>query len=195
MRGLLSILFVAALVGLLLAPSVADALPFGAVGYKLYHYEAGNWVRYKQGDPFPAGGATPGTNTWKYVYWATNQTAPTGMYQLMVYFNSDNVQRSVYSSATGPTNWTPTYFPPVSGNKNWKERFRTTIPGSYITAGDTLSGYEVQFTWLDGSLLPTAQNYDLVWSGGSESGNTTEMPPEMTPVTAATWSTIKRMFR
>lgn len=76
MRGLLSILVVTALVGLLLAPGIADALPYGAVGYKLYHYETGNWVRYKQGDPFPAGGATPGTNTWKYNYWARTRRRP-----------------------------------------------------------------------------------------------------------------------
>ena len=195
MRGLLSVFLVASLVGLFLAPSIADALPYGAVGYKLYHYEGANWVRYKQGDPFPPGGATPGTNLWKYNYWAANEAAPSNIYQLMVYFNSDNVLRSAYSSATGPTTWTPTYFPPVSGNKNWKERFRSTTPAYYIPVGDTLTGFEVQFTWLDGSLAPTPQNYDLVWSGGSESGNTTEMPPDMTPVAVTTWSTIKSLFR
>jgi hypothetical protein len=195
MRGLLSVLLVASLVGLLLAPGIADALPYGAVGYKLYHYEGANWVRYKQGDPFPSGGATPGTNLWKYNYWVANETAPSSIYQFMVYFNSDNVLRSAYSSATGPTTWTPTYFPPVSGNKNWKERFRSSNSAYYVLVGDSLAGFEVQFTWIDGTLLPTPQNYDLVWSGGSESGNTTEMPPDMTPVAATTWGTIKSLFR
>jgi len=115
MRGLLTVLLVVSLVGLLLAPSIADALPFGAVGYKLYHYEGGNWVRYKQGDAFPPGGATPGTNLWKYNYWVANETAPAGIYQFIVYFNSDNILRSTYSSATGPTgrNLTLSEGPPV----------------------------------------------------------------------------------
>jgi len=195
MKRPLMVLLVISLVGLFLAPSIVDALPYGAVGYKLYHYEGGNWVRYRQGNPLPPGGATPGTNLWKYNYWAANETAPSGIYQFMIYFNSDNVLRSVYSSATGPTGWTLLNFPPIAPNNNWKERFRTSNSAYYVFQGDSLTGYEVQFTWLDGTLLPTAQNYDLVWSGGSESGNTTEMPPDMTPVQPATWSRIKTLYR
>ncbi len=196
MRHLLLLLIVATLVGPLLAPGHADALPAGAVGYKLYHYESGSWVRYKQGDPFPPGGATPGTNLWKYNYWVANEAAPQSIYQLFVYFNSDNVLRAVYSPpAIGPTGWTLLNFPPVAPNNNWKERFRASSATYYIAVGDTLPGYEVQFTWEDGSLLPTAQNYDVAWSGGSEPGNTTEMPPEMTPVQATTWGKIKSLRR
>ena len=196
MRHLLLLLLVASLVCPLLAPGTADALPYAAVGYKLYHYEGGNWVRYKQGDPFPSGGATPGTNLWRYNYWVANETAPSGIYQMYVYFNSDNVLRSVYSApAIGPTGWSLLNFPPVSPNNNWKQRFRTSDSAYYVMVGDTLSGYEVQFTWLDASLLPTPQNYDVAWSGNSEPGNTTEMPPDMTPVEAATWSKIKSLYR
>ncbi|MBN1504436.1 MAG: hypothetical protein JW952_05160 [Candidatus Eisenbacteria bacterium] len=195
MRRLLTVLLVGSLLCLLMAPSAADALPYASVGYKLYHYEDGSWVRYKQGDPLPPGGATPGTNLWKYNYWVSNLTAPTGIYQVYVYFNSDNVLRSAYSSATGPTGWTLLYFPPVAPNNNWKERFRTSNSAYYVMPGDTLPGYEVQFTWVDGSLLPTPQNYDVAWSGGSEPGNTTEMPPDMTPVEAATWGRMKGLFK
>ncbi len=195
MTRTLMLLLVTLLAGLLIVPSVVDALPYAACLYKAYHYEGGNWVRYEQGDPFPPGGATPGTNLWKYEYWVTNQTASTGIYQLYVYFNSDNVLRSTRVSELGPTGWGTTYFPPIAPNNNWKVRFRTTNSAYYIAAGDTLPGFEVQFNWTDGALLPGQQNYDVVWSAGSEAGNTQEMPPDMTPVEAITWSRLKSLFR
>ncbi len=196
MKHLLLLLLVASLLGPLLAPGTADALPYAAVGYKLYHYEGGNWVRYKQGDPFPSGGATPGTNLWKYNYWVANVAAPANIYQFQAHFNSDDVLRATYSPpATGPTTWNPTYIGPSVGHYVWKLRFRTTDSARFIAVGDSLPGYEIQFTWTDPGLLPTPQNYDAVWSGGSEPGNTTEMPPDMTPVEAATWSKIKTFFR
>jgi hypothetical protein len=195
MTRLLRFVLLASLVGVLLAPVVSDALPYSSVGFKLYHFESGNWVRYKQGDPFPAGGATPGTNLWKYSYWVSNETAPSGIFQMFVYFNSDNAPRSAYSATTVPTGWVFTYFPPTAPNYNWKVRFRASTSAYYVMPTDTLPGYEVEFTWTDPLLLPTPQNYDVAWSGDSEPGNTTELPPDMTPVEAATWGKIKNLFR
>jgi len=182
------------LIGSLLVPTGADALPRGAVGYKLYHQEGSEWVRYLQMDPFPPGGATSPTNAWKYEYEVMNYQFTTGIYQFMVYFNQDNILWAAYTSAQGPTGWTPTYFPPTPPNLNWKVRFRTTNSLYYVPVNDTLPGYAVQFTWVRPDTLPGPQNYDLGSSSWSESGVTHEVPPEQTPVNEDTWGRIKGLF-
>ena len=181
------------LVGLPLVPLGADA-SMGKVEYKLYHYEIDEWVRYCQGDQFPPGGATPGTNLWRYEYSVMNISFPTGVYQFMIYFNSDDIDRATYSSAVAPTGWSIVYFPPVAPNVNWKVRFRTTNSAYYVMPGDTLPGYEVEFTWFDPSGLPGDQNYDLVCSAGSEPGVTKQYSGDITPVEATTWGKIKSLF-
>ncbi|MCX5799968.1 MAG: hypothetical protein NTX17_01065 [Candidatus Eisenbacteria bacterium] len=79
------------LVGFLLVPLGADALPKGAVGYKLYHQEGSEWVRYRQGDTFPSGGGVSPTNVWKYEYSVMNYQFANGVYQYMIFFNSDSL--------------------------------------------------------------------------------------------------------
>jgi len=195
MTKLLTSLFILAIAGFLLVPPVADALPNGAVGYKVYHLEGSDWVRYRLGDEFPAGGATPPTNVWKYEYSVMNYGYATGVYQFMIFFNSDNILRATYSSSVAPTGWSYTYMPAAPGYYNWKVRFRTTQAMYYVMAPDTLPGYGVQFTWNDEAMLPGAQNYDLVAQTGSESGVTHELPPEMTPIEPSTWGAIKSLFR
>jgi len=176
--------------GFLLVPLAADALPKGAVGYKLYHQDGGQWVRYRQGDPFPSGG-----NVWKYDYEVMNYQFSTGVYQFMIFFNSDNILRSTYTSAVAPTGWTILYYPPVAPAVNWKVRFRTTQTQYYVPMNDTLPGCTVQFTWGAPGTAPGPQNYDLVASTGSESGVTHELPPEQTDVAPTTWGRIKASFR
>ena len=61
MTRMLLIASAVVLLGLIVVPLEGDALPNGAVGYKLYHYEVDEWVRYSQGDPFPPGGAPSST--------------------------------------------------------------------------------------------------------------------------------------
>jgi len=191
----LMFLLATVLTGLFLVPSVMYGTPLADCMYKLYHYETGNWVRYESDDTMPPGGATPGTNQWKYNYWVTNLGASANLNQLSVYFNPDNVLRSAYSSAAAPTAWTPTYYAPTSGNNDWRVRFRTTDPLYQVAAGDTLEGFEVRFAWVDPLGLPGSQNYILAWSGSSEPGNTSEMPAEMTPLEETTWGRIKGLFR
>lgn len=106
-------------------PGVLGAMPSASIGYELFHYEAGSWQQYLQGDPFPMGGNLPGTNLWKYRYVVRNHEFSGGIYQVYVFFNSDNVLRATYSGAAAPTGWTAAYFAPSEGNNNWKERFRT----------------------------------------------------------------------
>jgi hypothetical protein len=168
---------VLAVTGCLLVPVGVNAGPKGEVGYKLYHDENGSWVRYYQGDPFPPGGAEPGTNLWKYEYTVYNREFPSGIYQMLAFFNSDALtERAIYSSVMAPTGWSTTYFGPVDPWVNWKMRFLTT--SSYVMPGDGLSGYEIQFTWADPAMLPGPQNYDLICSQGSEPGVTHELPPD-----------------
>ncbi len=201
MTRLLLTLSVTLLLGALLIPLEAEALPMGAVGYRLYHYEDGEWVRYHQGDPFPPGGADPGTNVWKYTYCAINldfkdsaePPNPLGVYQMWIFFNSDNIDRAQHVSSTAPTDWTSLAWPQVDPDHNWKVRFRTSVPAAYIAVGDTLCGFEVEITWTDPTMLPP-QNYDLICTAISEPGVTHELPPETTPVEATTWGRLKALF-
>lgn len=185
-------------IGCLLVPLEANALPKGKVGYKAYHYEDDSWVRYSQGDPFPPGGANPGTNLWKYEYVAYNHEfwtpeQPADVYQMWMFFNPDSTtERAVYSSETGPDGWITRYFGPSAPYVNWKVRFRTS--SSTIAPGDSLSGYEIEFTWTDPAMLPGPQPYDLICAAGSETGVTHELPPDVTPVEATTWGRIKTLF-
>lgn len=195
MMRLLTIVFATLLIGSLLVPVGANALPKGAVGYKLYHYEGSQWVRYLQSDPFPSGGATSPTNSWKYEYDAMNYQFTTGVYQLMVYFNSDNIAPwATYVSYQAPTGWSITNFPPVAPNYNWKLRFRASQSQYNVPLNDTLSGYVIQFTWTRPNTLPGPQNYDLLATSLSESGVTYEVVPEQTPVDETTWGRIKGLF-
>lgn len=184
------------LLGLLVVPLEADALPKGAVGYKVYHDESGEWVRYSQGDPFPPGGADPGTNTWKYKYCAENVGYPGGIYQFLIFFNSDNKDTAQYVSYTFPANWGigSRYFGPIAPDANWKVRFRADGEAYYIAQSDTLCGFEVEFTWVCPTMLPPPQNYDLGAPGGSEPGVTHELPPDVTPVETTTWGRLKGLF-
>jgi hypothetical protein len=199
MTRLLTIAAVTLLLGVFLVPFEADALPMGSVGYKLYHYEGGEWVRYNQGDPFPAGGADPGTNLWKYAYCAINHDFkdgaenPLSVYQMWVFFNSDNINRSQYVSSTGPASWATVAWSQNPPDANWKVRFRASLAADYIAVGDTLCGFEVQITWTDPTMLPP-QNYDLICAAISEPGVTHELPPETTPVEATTWGRLKSLF-
>ncbi|KPJ59377.1 MAG: hypothetical protein AMJ46_11625 [Latescibacteria bacterium DG_63] len=201
MARLLLPCFLTLLVGLLLVPVGTDALPQGAVGYKLYHYENPDWVRYSQGDAFPAGGANPGTNLWKYTYCVYNDppgsppgALENGVYQWWIFFNSDNVDRAQYVSEVAPGTWGTRYFAPSTGFYDWKVRFRTSDPAEYVMPSDSLCGFEVEFTWTDPLMLPPPQNYDLVASGESEPGVTHELPADVTPVEAVTWGRIKSLF-
>lgn len=188
-------LFATVLAGLVLVPSFTLGVPLADCMYKLYHYETDNWVRYESGDLFPPGGATPGTNLWKYNYWITNLGASAALSQLNVYFNWDNVLRAAYSAAMAPTGWTVAYYSSTSENNDWRVRFRTTNALYMVAVGDTLEGFEVRFTWVDPLSLPGSQMYTLAWGSSSEPGNTSEMPTEMTPIEVTTWGRIKGFFR
>ncbi|MFH0777137.1 MAG: hypothetical protein V2A71_00765 [Candidatus Eisenbacteria bacterium] len=183
------------LVGIVSLCGSALAIPKASVGYKLYHYENDTWVRYNQDDPFPPGGATPGTNLWKYTYCVSNLQFTTGIYLVWIFFNGDNVLRATRVSEAAPTGWTALYYPPFAPNNNWKVRFRTTTPAYYVMLGNTLCGCEVQFTWIIPNLLPGPQDYDAITSGGSETGVTEELPPDPTPVNSTSWGKIKSLFK
>ncbi len=201
MTRLLTFSFVALLVGMLLVPAGTDALPKGAVGYKLFHYENPDWVRYNQGDPFPAGGATPGTNLWKYTYCIYNDPPGSppgeltnGIYRWRIFFNSDDVDRAQYSSATTVANWAAVYFGPGSGHYDWNIRYTASSSTYWVMPTDSLCGFEVEFTWTEPLFLPPPQNYDLIASSGSEPGVTHELPPDTTPVEPVTWGRLKSLF-
>lgn len=182
-----------------LALMVATAAMAGTdsdIIYRLYHYEGGAWVRYYAADPLPTGGNQPGTNLWKYEYTVKNKAiSGTGINTVWLFFNSDNVLCSTFSAATLPdANWTATRSGPISPNNNWKERFRTTVTSSFITLGNQLGGFAIEFTWVCNS-VPGAQNYDAVYSGGSESSVTIEEEAPPVPVESSTWSGVKALYR
>jgi hypothetical protein len=192
------IVFAALLVASLLVPLAADALPKGAVGYILYHKEGSDWVRYRQGDPFPPGGGTPPTNMWKYEYGVENHgfNLNAKIYKFIIFFNSELLPTATLSSYQWPTGWqdSTVYYPPTPPNNNWKIMFRGYPSLYYVPKDDTLYGFAVQFTWT-AETAPGPQNYDLVSTSGSESGVTHEFPPYITAVEATTWGRIKSLFR
>ncbi|MFH0777135.1 MAG: hypothetical protein V2A71_00755 [Candidatus Eisenbacteria bacterium] len=194
-RMLTGFLVLLLLVGIVSLYHNAEGIPKAFMGYKVYHYESDSWVRYYQDDPVPPGGATPGTNLWKYTYCISNLEFTTGIYQLWVFFNTNNLPRATYSSAVVPTGWTPTYFGPVAPDNNWKMRFRTATSGYYVMPGSTLCGYEVQFTWVFPDSVPGPQSYDAITAVLSETGTTEELPPDPTPVESASWGKIKSLFK
>ncbi|MCX5800004.1 MAG: hypothetical protein NTX17_01245 [Candidatus Eisenbacteria bacterium] len=190
MTKMLPFLLTVLLVGFLLVPLSADALPETDVQYKLYHQGDSGWVRHNPGDPFPSGG-----NVWKYEYSAANYQFAYGVEQFIIFFNSNNVLRSTYSSAQAPTGWAAiTYFQPIAPNNNWKVRFRPSSSSYYIALGSSLAGYVVQFTWAVSDTVPGSQNYDLKTSSTSDADVTHEAPPDMTSVEATTWGRIKALF-
>jgi len=160
--------------------------------YRLYHFEGGTWVRHYSSDPMPTGGNQAGTNLWKYEYTIKNKSYTSGINTAWLFFNSDNVRCSTFSTATVPTNWTIAKSGPIAPNNNWKERFRTTVTGSYITMGSELDSFTIEFTWVCGA-VPGAQNYDAITTGGSESSVTIQEAP--VPVEKVTWGAVKAIYR
>ena len=177
-----------------LASAVALAEPMTSVQYRLYHWENSSWVEYCPGAALPQGGNLPGTNLWKYDYSVNNISAPQPLREFYAFFNSNNLAMdATLVSAVGPTGWTPTQIGPFSPDFNWKERFRTTNSAYYIGAGQVRTGYAVEFTWTKAT-LPGYQNYDAVYSGGSESYITmSPCPPAATEET--TWGGVKALYR
>jgi len=181
-------------VGCFLVPLVADALPKGDVAYRLYHKEGSNWVRYLPSSGFPSGGATFGTNLWKYEYTVWNLTFVANIYQFYPFFNSENLDSTaVYSSAVAPANWTFLYNPPIAPSYNWKVRFKTTVAAAMIKPANSLSGFAVEFRWNKPGVLPGPQMYELTTANDSETQQYTH-DQDATSVDSATWGRIKGLF-
>lgn len=59
--------------------------------------------------------------------------------------------------------------------------------------GDSLSGFEVEFTWED-TVLPGSQNYDAISMAGSEPGVTEELLPPVHSE-SPTWGRVKTLYK
>ncbi len=160
------------------------------VTYHLYHDEGGSWVEYGPESPFPAGGDQPGTNLWRYEYELCNAGFSSGVRELDVFFNSDNVLCATYVSAEQPASWTATPVGPFAPDNNWRIRFRTLVTDARISMG-TCGNFAVVFTWTCDS-LPGQQNYDAISTTGSDAGVTA--PTNPVPVEDATWGAIKTLY-
>jgi hypothetical protein len=90
----------AGLATFLLIPLVVYALPNGVVEYSLYRCEQFKWIEYQQHDSFPSGGASPGTNLWKYEYVIENLGFPSGINKILVSFSMDDIDRAQYITVT-----------------------------------------------------------------------------------------------
>jgi hypothetical protein len=173
---------IAALLLLTAYPGQADP-QYSQCFYRLYHYEGGTWVRYGQGDPFPGGG-----NLWKYEYTVHNEGL-LFVNLFRIFFNSDNIDHAQYVSSTAPSGWTPSAVLPLPGFNNWKVEFETF--SNVIMPGDSLSGFEVQFTWSE-SYLPDVQHYEVAGNIG-DGGETAEYPP--VAARPKTWGAVKSLFK
>lgn len=184
--------FTALALGLLLLVVLAPGAQAQATGvtYHLFHFEGGAWVEYAPGDSFPAGGDQPGTNLWRYEYDLCNAGFSSGIRELNVFFNSDNVLCAAYDSAEQPADWTATPVGPFAPDNNWRIRYRTLVTASRVAQG-TCGSFAVEFLWACNT-LPGAQNYDAISTTGSDAGATTPAAPA--PVESTTWGTIKSLY-
>lgn len=193
LRTAMPVLLVAALVSAMAGQ--ASAIDNAEVYYDLFYLGNGSLnQQVGAADPMPAGGNTPGTNQWKYIYLVKNNAFASGLNQWYAFFNSDNVLRSNFPSLAiaSPADWTPTYFAPSAGNNNWKERWRTSVVGSYIPLNGSLDTFAITFTWI-GADIPGTQNFDAISVTGSFSGVT--KPNIITPVNSSTWGKIKALYK
>ncbi len=183
---------VALAVVMLSGPASGD--PFAVIRYELFHWETSTWVEYLPTSPFPAGGDQPGTNLWRYEYIVYNWGTPQPINTVYMFFNSDNTAMHATQTASGaPTGWTATTIGPFDPDFNWRERFRASSSAYYLGAPDSLEGFAVEFTWTR-SVLPGNQTYDVVHSGGSESGLTLHRTASVA-TQATSWGDIKRLYR
>ena len=180
MRSWLTTLLVAGLLGGLAASASAQT----SVTYKLYHCDGDS-------DPFPPGGDQPGTNLWRYTYDLCNNSFSTGVRELNVFFNSDNVLCATFQASTQPANWTATQVGPISPNNNWRLRFRTLVTAARVAQGTCNDEFSIDFLWVCPS-LPGSQNYDAISSSGSHASQTAPAAP--TPVESTTWGGIKSLY-
>lgn len=191
---LVGLALVTAAVAVTMSGPQAIAEPLTRVDFQLHHWEDGQWKEYCQYDEFPAGGDVSGTNLWRYTYAVNNLSAPQPLREVYTFFNSDNLAMdATLTAAAAPTGWTATQIGPFDPDVNWKERFRTTNSIYYIPAGNSLTGFQVEFTWTKNA-MPPVQNYDAVFSGGSETGVTSSTcAPSATEET--TWGGVKALYR
>ncbi len=182
----------AAALFLSLALAAAASAQQTSVEYRLYHYEGGSWVEYSPSAALPAGGDQPGTNLWRYTYELCNVSFSSGVRELDVFFNSDNVACAALSGAAGPADWTATQVGPFAPDNNWRERFRTLLTAARVGMGACEPAFSVDFLWTCPG-LPGPQNYDAISSTGSDARTT--VPASPTPVQATTWGRVKDLYR
>ncbi len=162
------------------------------VTYHLYHYEGSSWVEYSANDAFPTGGDQSGTNLWRYTYELCNVGFSTGVRELDVFFNSDNVLCATLDAAATPSSdWTATQVGPVAPDNNWRMRFRTLVTAARVAQGVCEPAFSVDFTW-GCPTLPGSQNYDAISSSGSDAEVT--VPAGPVAATPSTWGRIKALY-
>jgi len=122
-------------------------------------------------------------------YSITDINAPGGDYQLdytlenigldpylnflTLWFNSDNVRRFDFVSASGPLSWSYNRIGPYPGFNNWRVKFESFNPSDFVLPGGSLSGFSITVNSFDGS-VPGSQPYDA-GDGRSESGETSRI--------------------
>ncbi len=172
----------------------ASGDPFAVIRYEIFHWETDAWVEYEPASLFPAGGDQPGTNLWRYEYIVYNWGTAQPLNTVYMFFNSSNIAMDATRTASeAPTGWDTATIGPFDPDFNWKERFRASSSEYYLDSPDSLAGFAVEFTWTK-STLPANQTYDVVHSGGSESGLTLHRTQGVA-TEGASWGDIKRLYR
>jgi hypothetical protein len=171
------------------APAQAQS---ASVTYHLYHFESGNWVEYGPNATLPAGGDQPGTNLWRYVYELCNIGFSTGLRELNMFFNSDNVLCATFAASTQPASWSSPIVGPIAPDNNWRIRYRTLVTAARVAQGTCNDQFTVDFTWICPT-LPGAQNFDAIAGSGSYSGQSISGSP--VPVEPSTWGRMKGLYR
>ena len=155
-RALLALLLIS------IVPATALALPAVSVGYSL---------------------TSLGSSNYRVDYTLTNLADPSGINELMMFFNSTDQPGADYAplAIAEPLGWTHTppgdVIPPVPGHYAWAIDWFDAAPSDPgVLTGASLGGFSVSFHWSNPTTAPGSQTFEA-FGASPHDGQTTVPEP------------------